>query len=374
MLSNVRVHHRIPKANENHRPGMPVGTSRSVGMRPLLSHFSPLSLLLLITASVFLVEMAYMFLLEGAEQLPVTQRAFLSSVMLIISVFPALYWLMLRPASSDLVRGVRTEEELRRTCTELEVKLREQTRQMAEAREMFKKQTEQQQTQDAHRERLEFISSVTHDIRTPLTAITGYAQALHRDLLKNNTDRRSLKHVESVIAAAKRLNSVVQDMVDTTLLEAKQMEMNIEPVLLQSIIGQLQQRTWPAMDLDRLRIHAAADLPPVLADTVRLERIILNLVNNALKYSPQDTVVTLEAKASGRKLIVSVSDHGVGIGASDLPHVFSGLAKLGEATKAGGLGMGLHMAKMMVEAMGGRIWVESKPGRGSTFYFTLPLA
>ncbi len=128
------------------------------------------------------------------------------------------------------------------------------------------------------------------------------------------------------------------------------------------------------MEVERIRVEIPADLPPVDADPNRLERILLNLFINSLKYGKPGTEVVVRARRTGREMEISVIDRGVGIAPEDLPHVFERFFRARGARKTEGLGMGLYITRLLIEAHGARIWAESEPGKGSTFSFTLPLA
>ncbi len=128
------------------------------------------------------------------------------------------------------------------------------------------------------------------------------------------------------------------------------------------------------MDVSRIKVDIQSDMPQIAADPDRLERILMNLLTNALKYSALETEVLLRAEKTDGEVTVSVTDYGMGIPPEDLPHIFERFYQPTAGRKAGGLGLGLYISKMLVEAHGGRVGVESELGRGSTFWFTLPLA
>ncbi|MHB1415612.1 MAG: sensor histidine kinase, partial [Chloroflexota bacterium] len=138
----------------------------------------------------------------------------------------------------------------------------------------------------------------------------------------------------------------------------------------------LAQRMSAAEGAERIVVEAPEGLPPVLADEDLVERIMENLLSNAVKYSPPDTQVTVRLAARDGEVVTSVEDHGFGIPVEELPHIFERYRRADEArqSRREGLGLGLYIVKGLVEVHGGRIWVESKAGRGSTFTFTLPVA
>ena len=128
--------------------------------------------------------------------------------------------------------------------------------------------------------------------------------------------------------------------------------------------------------LHQLVTNLPPDLPPVLVDPLRIERILHNLVDNAIKYSPNGGEVKLSAARDGEEIVISISDEGEGISRDDQMRLFQSFERLGASVKGSiqGTGLGLRVCRILVEAHGGRIWVESEKGKGSTFFFTLPVA
>ena len=229
--------------------------------------------------------------------------------------------------------------------------------------------TRQRQLQE-HRDDL--LRAVSHDLRNPLTAIQGHAQMLQWVLEQTGLQGRPAKSAQAIHANAQRMDSMIRDMTDSVRLEAARLELDLEPVQLDRCLVELLDRSATSIDSSRVGLQFPADLPPVLADRHQLERVLTNLLTNALKYSPPGKGVTVEAAATGTEVVVSVQDQGEGIAPEDLPLLFERFFRSGTARGAQGLGLGLYIAKMLVEAHGGRIWVESEPGKGSRFSFTLP--
>ena len=124
----------------------------------------------------------------------------------------------------------------------------------------------------------------------------------------------------------------------------------------------------------RIVTDISPDLPPVAADYDRLERIILNLLSNALKYSPDGSPVTIRAHRQENTIVIAIADQGSGIPPEEQAHIFDRFYRVKAERKAEGIGLGLYITRLLVEAHGGRIWVESQPGQGSVFSFTLPIA
>ncbi|HEX2922781.1 MAG TPA: HAMP domain-containing sensor histidine kinase, partial [Chloroflexota bacterium] len=170
---------------------------------------------------------------------------------------------------------------------------------------------------------------------------------------------------------------MIQDLLDSARLEAGEMKLNLEQVELGPFIQELRDRI-AALGLGQKRkigINCSESLPPVTADPERLERIVTNLVSNALKYSDPDTEVTIGLEPRGNEVELSVSDRGKGIPPEELPRLFEQYYRGGAGREQrDSLGLGLYIASRLVEAHNGRMWVESRVGEGSTFRFTLPVA
>lgn len=218
----------------------------------------------------------------------------------------------------------------------------------------------------------EVTSTVAHDIRQPLTIIQGQAQVAQRSLAMDRVEPAK-RSIDAIITSAQRMNVMIEDLVDSVRLEAGRLELKRKPIDLEGFLADLLQRSSASMDVGRVRLTVEKDMPKVSADPDRLERIVLNLVSNALKYSEPETPVDLRVKRKDETALVAVQDRGVGIGPEDLPHIFDRYYKPKGPSKKESIGLGLYITKILVEAHGGRIWVESRPGRGSIFSFTLPL-
>jgi PAS domain S-box-containing protein len=222
--------------------------------------------------------------------------------------------------------------------------------------------------------RKDLIRSVSHDLRGPLTIIRGQAQILSRALEKAGIHGAERNSAEAIIITAQRMNTMIQDLVDSVRLEAGQLPLTKTPVDLRATLSDLLERARTSLDVGRIKLQTTLNLPHVLADRDRLERILMNLITNALKYSPPESEVLIRAEVANGKVKVNVTDRGVGISPADYPHIFERFYRAARTEKAEGLGLGLYITRMLVEAHGGRIWVESELGKGTTFSFTLPVA
>lgn len=178
----------------------------------------------------------------------------------------------------------------------------------------------------------------------------------------------------TVDVASQRLETMIRDLVDTARLEAGELHFEREPVELAVFVADLLRHLSPMIDVRR--VHVEASEPVVVnADASRLEQVLGNLLSNAFKYADPGTRITLQIRQDDGKAIVSVVDRGPGIAAEHLPHLFERGYRAPEvAVRARGLGLGLYIARLLVEAHHGQIWVESQVGKGSTFTVALPLA
>ena len=157
-------------------------------------------------------------------------------------------------------------------------------------------------------------------------------------------------------------------------LEGSQLQMKLQAVKLAEYLPAFLARTGGVLTAGRIIVEVPADLAPVLADDARLERILLNLLTNAEKYSAPGTPIRIQVRQLETEMSISVIDQGRGIHPDDLPHLFDRFYRAKGERRVEGIGLGLYISKLLVEAHGGRIRVESEVGKGSTFTFTLPIA
>lgn len=217
------------------------------------------------------------------------------------------------------------------------------------------------------------ISIISHDLRTPLTVILGQAQLL-LGAIEAEQKERAMKSAQAIIVSAKKMSGMIEDLTDATRHKTGRLSLLRQMLDLEQLVTDVIHGVAGALEVDRVRIEASEGLPLVMADKERLERILINLLTNALKYSAPNTEVTLRLEPQGNEVVISIMDWGVGISPEDLPNLFDEFYRSKRVQETGGLGLGLYIAKMLVEAHGGRIWVRSRLGIGSTFSFTLPVA
>ncbi len=223
------------------------------------------------------------------------------------------------------------------------------------------------------------LSHVSHELRTPLAAIHDFVSIL-LDGLDGALEPRQEEHLQIVFRNVRHLDSMVKDLLDASKAQVGKLSIELQCTsAAQSVARVVDTMSKNAVDGGiELASIAAHDLPPVFADPLRLDQILINLVHNAVKFTPTGGRVTVGAELSEVDpgfVRLFVADTGTGIEARDIPKVFERLRQLDTAPRQSrkGLGLGLYIAKQLVTGHGGRIWVESTPGKGSTFLVTLPV-
>lgn len=217
------------------------------------------------------------------------------------------------------------------------------------------------------------LGIVAHDLRNPLNLIMMQSALLERR--DGGPERRAQKPVETIRRAASRMNHLIRDLLDITSMEAERLSVETSRLPTAALVADALEAQRPlasAASID-LRLDLARDLPDVLADRDRMLQVFENLLGNAVKFTGPGGRVTLGAAPREGEILFWVSDTGVGISADDLPRVFDRFWQSKENAHRGA-GLGLPIVKGIVEAHGGRAWVESAPAKGSTFYFTVPVA
>ena len=223
----------------------------------------------------------------------------------------------------------------------------------------------------------EFVAVVSHEIRTPLTSVKGAIELLSDDRYFHNNDQQH-KLLTIGHANAERLLVLINDILDFSKLESESMPMNIERQRLEPVLQQAahHMRTMLEERHLQLELQLAPDLPDLMLDSIRVAQVLTNLLSNAAKFSPAHGRIEIMAEAWEGGVRIGVRDHGEGIEPADLPKLFRKFSQVDSSAtrKAGGTGLGLVICKGIIEQHGGKIWVESTPGEGSTFYFTLSAA
>jgi signal transduction histidine kinase len=221
------------------------------------------------------------------------------------------------------------------------------------------------------REREDLLHVVSHDLRAPLAAVVGQAQILRR---RTPDDAWVTARADAILRAASRMDAMVEDLLDSARLEAGGLRLALERVDLEDFLDELLARLGASLEVERVTVTVPrAEGIALQVDPRRLERVIVNLLSNALKFCP-DGAVRLAAERRDGWVVISVSDEGPGIDPADVPRLFTRYHQGRRAPSRDGIGLGLYGARLLVEAHGGRISMQSAPGRGSTFRVELPAA
>jgi signal transduction histidine kinase len=228
---------------------------------------------------------------------------------------------------------------------------------------------------EASKHKSQFLANMSHELRTPLNAILGYAELVLDSIYGEPTEKMRTV-LERLQANGKHLLGLINDVLDLSKIEAGQLTLSLDDYSLSDVVHGVVSAVEPLAAEKRLafRAEVAPDLPTGRGDERRLSQVLLNLVGNAIKFTDKGEVAIQAAAANGA-FTVAVCDTGPGIGAADQAKIFEEFQQADSSItrKKGGTGLGLSIAKRIIEMHGGRIWVESEPGKGSTFYFTLPV-
>lgn len=232
------------------------------------------------------------------------------------------------------------------------------------------------EAQEAVQMRDTFLSIASHELRTPLTILLGQAQLLERRLRAGQQlDPRSERSITTVINQAGRLNKLVSALLDVSRLESGQLQLEVAPLDLRALLKQLVEGIRVDLTQHRLNLYAPDEPVVIPGDELRLEQVLQNLIQNAIKYSPSGGTIEVHLGRRGTHAIVSIRDEGIGIPAADLPGLFSRFFRAGNVARKniGGVGIGLFIVREIVQLHGGHIEVESVEDLGSTFTVSLPM-
>jgi two-component system sensor histidine kinase KdpD len=232
-------------------------------------------------------------------------------------------------------------------------------------------ETEQARVQiETERLRSSLLSSVSHDLRTPLAAITGAASGLLER--EHNLDPHGRELAQVAYEEAERLNRLVSNLLEMTRLESGNVKVEKEWQPLEEVVGTTLLRLERLFEGRPLKTNLPDDLPLVPIDAVLIEQVLVNLLENAVKYTPADSPISLSAWVEDQEVVVEVADRGPGLPAGDEQRIFDKFYRV-RPTTASGVGLGLAICRAVIETHGGRIWAENRAGGGAAFRFTLPL-
>lgn len=221
--------------------------------------------------------------------------------------------------------------------------------------------------------RREFVANVSHELKTPLTCIRGYAETLKHGALKD--PEAAARFVDKIEANAGQLQNLVEDLLKLSEIESERMEINPETIILRTLVTEVADRFQETMEAKRIQcLNRISPEWQVKADPKAVRQILGNLIDNAVKYTPDKGVITLEVEPYGSFCRIVVRDTGIGIAERDLPRLFERFyrADKGNSRQMGGTGLGLAIVKHLVQIHGGEVGVRSEMDKGSEFWCTLP--
>jgi signal transduction histidine kinase len=226
----------------------------------------------------------------------------------------------------------------------------------------------------ASRHKSEFLANMSHELRTPLNAIIGFSQVLRQRMVGDLNEKQE-EYLDDVVSSGNHLLSLINDVLDLSKVEAGQVELEVAPFPLQQALerGVVMVSEGARKDGVQVRLAADPEVNVVEGDERRIRQVIFNLLSNAVKFTPAGGRVDVASSHLDGEVRVSVVDTGPGIAPEDQERIFEEFQQTDVGAQHEGTGLGLALSKRLIELHGGRIWVESEPGRGSTFTFALPL-
>jgi signal transduction histidine kinase len=292
-------------------------------------------------------------------------------VFLYAAMAPIVMWFVLGMVRTWVEQKERAEAEVYRLNIELQQRVEERTSELRGKAEELSAANERLQELD--RLKSEFVSLVSHELRAPLTNVRSAVELMERDCPALNTTCTQMFDI--VADQIGRLGRLVDDVLNVSRIEAGELSLSYAAVDIVQIAEQAVDDITTRQTGHIFRRPECTVHPRVWADADRLYEVVANLADNAAKYSPAQSEVVLEVHTEGQEAVLSVSDGGPGIPPEEQGRIFEKFHRLdsGDAKETYGYGLGLYLCRRLIEAMNGRIWVESERGQGATFRFALPL-
>jgi len=237
-------------------------------------------------------------------------------------------------------------------------------------------QDKTQQLEIANRHKSEFLANMSHELRTPLNAVIGFSEVLLERMF-GEVNPKQEEYLQDILSSGKHLLSLINDILDLSKIEAGRMELEAQsfdlPAALDNALTLIKERA--ARNSIKLEVHVDPQIGEIVADERKVKQVLLNLLSNAVKFTPEGGKITMSASLNDGAVAVSVADTGIGIAAADQQAVFEEFRQVGTdyARKREGTGLGLALARRLVELHGGTLSLQSEIGKGSTFTFTLPV-
>jgi two-component system sensor histidine kinase KdpD len=221
----------------------------------------------------------------------------------------------------------------------------------------------------------QLLSTVSHELRTPLASIKGYVTTLidYRERLQADTQEEFLRIIDS---ESDRLQELVENLLDMSRIEAGVLRIHPEPTRLTPVVERALAVLQPKLEGREVGVDSLDALPDVMIDSTRVQQVLSNLIDNATKYSAPGSPIRVHVAADQAHVTVGVQDRGPGIAPEHVERIFDRFYRIEDAgiRSTGGIGLGLAICRGLIEAHGGRLWVASVLGEGSTFYFSIPVA
>jgi len=233
--------------------------------------------------------------------------------------------------------------------------------------------THQRLLDDAAELKLDIVSMLSHEMRTPLASIKGYATALLLEDVSWDSESRT-EFLTAIDEESDRLARLISDILDAAAIEAGEIMISPEPILIPRIVKRVVDNMQIRSDIHRFIVIFPDEFPIIEADAERIEQVLTNLLDNAMKYSPDGGLIVVRGAVRSDEVVISVSDQGIGIAPEHLNKLFERFfrARSSAGPKVAGTGLGLPISDAIVRAFGGRIWAESTLGSGTTLSFTIP--
>jgi signal transduction histidine kinase len=219
------------------------------------------------------------------------------------------------------------------------------------------------------------MAILSHELRIPLSAIKGYSTALQLDEVKWSKEKQR-EFLGLIEDECDSMQVMLTEILDSSLIEVDQLNLQREPVRLHALAGDVAQEARRRTDKHHIVVDLPPDFPIVEADRRWIQQVFRNILENAVRYSPEGGLIVIRGEVRPADVVISVADEGIGISPEDLIPIFEKYFRVRTASDyhIGGTGLGLPVARAIIEAHGGRIWIDSKLGEGSTVYFSLPKA
>ncbi len=221
--------------------------------------------------------------------------------------------------------------------------------------------------------RRDFVANVSHELRTPLASLKALSETLNEGAIEDQVVARDF--LQKINIEVDKLSQMVQELMQLSQIESGQETLKKRSVLVKEMMNGAAERLKPLAERANLTLEVQVNpgVSSISVDRERIEQVLVNLIHNAIKFTPPGGKIAISARLEGKKVIISVTDTGIGISQDDLPRMFERFYKTDKSRATGGTGLGLSIAKHIVQAHGGEISVQSQEGKGSTFSFSLPL-